>query len=157
TGMSTDSLDELAAARVPVVMTLHDYWLFCPRGQMFHHREERCETATPERCGECLQATFPFWVGAHDRERQAAAVHDRARHLLSRRPCLVVPSARAIPRFEALGVARERFRVVENGVDVERLLRVPPPAVGPGPLRVGYLGTVIPSKGLHVLLAAAAR
>ena len=57
TGMSTDSLAELAAAEVPTVLSLHDYWLFCPRGQMFHRREERCETATVQRCGECLQAT----------------------------------------------------------------------------------------------------
>jgi glycosyltransferase involved in cell wall biosynthesis len=157
TGMSTDSLDELAAARVPTVMTLHDYWLFCPRGQMFHHREEVCATATPQRCGECLEATFPFWLRGRDRDAEAAAVHARARHLLALPQCLVVPSARAIAPFEALGVARERFRVVENGVDTERLLQLGPPAIGPGPLRVGYLGTVIPSKGLHVLLAAAAR
>ncbi len=157
TGMSTDSLDELAAARVPTVMTLHDYWLFCPRGQMYHHREEVCDAATPARCGECLQATFPFWVAAHDREAKAELVHARARHLLAVPQCLVVPSARAIPPFEALGVRRERFHVVENGVDTDRLLQLAPPPIGPGPMRVGYLGTVIPSKGLHVLLAAAAR
>jgi hypothetical protein len=36
TGMSVDSLARLREAGVPTVMTLHDYWLFCPRGQMFH-------------------------------------------------------------------------------------------------------------------------
>ncbi|MGK0521848.1 MAG: glycosyltransferase involved in cell wall biosynthesis, partial [Planctomycetota bacterium] len=37
TGMSVDSLAKLREFGVPTVMTLHDYWLFCPRGQMFHH------------------------------------------------------------------------------------------------------------------------
>ena len=42
--MSVDSLEVLAAAAVPTVLTLHDYWLFCPRGQMFHADEEACAT-----------------------------------------------------------------------------------------------------------------
>jgi glycosyltransferase involved in cell wall biosynthesis len=157
TGMSTDSLQALADAAVPTVLTLHDYWLFCPRGQMFHHREEACEEATVERCTGCLSATFPWWIDAQNGPERIAALHDRARAALALPQRLVVPSARALPPFVALGVARERFTVVENGVDVEALLDLPDPGVGPGPLRVGYLGTVMPSKGLHVLLEAAAR
>ncbi len=154
TGMSTDALAVLHDARVPTVLTLHDYWLFCPRGQMFHKREERCETATIARCGECLQATFPWWLNEQTRDAQVASVHARALRALALPQCLVVPSARAIPPFVELGVPADRFVVVENGVDVERLATLPPAAGGPGPLRVGYFGTVMPSKGLHVLLDA---
>ncbi len=157
TGMSTDSLAELADAQVPTVLTLHDYWLFCPRGQMFHRREERCETASIARCGECLTATFPWWLNAHNRDAEVATVHARALRALAMPQCLVVPSARAIPPFVALGVPEQRFLVVENGVDTERLMQLDPPSVGPGPLRLGYLGTVMPSKGLHVLLDAIAQ
>ena len=157
TGMSTDSLAELAAARVPTVMTLHDYWLFCPRGQMFHHREELCTTASLDRCTPCLQATFPAWVNAQNGHAEVGSVHARALRTLAMPAVLVVPSSRAIPPFTALGVPADRFVVVENGVDTDRLLRLPPPGVGPGPLRVGYLGTVMPSKGLHVLLDAVQR
>jgi glycosyltransferase involved in cell wall biosynthesis len=156
TGMSLDSLQALRAAAVPTVLTLHDYWLFCPRGQMFHHRGEACETAELRRCGECLQATFPWWLGDGDREAKVARVHADALQALALPQQLVVPSARAIPPFVALGVPADRFVVVENGVDTERLQQLPPPATGPGPLRVGYFGTVMPSKGLHVLLDAMA-
>jgi glycosyltransferase involved in cell wall biosynthesis len=157
TGMSTDSLAVLADAGIATVMTLHDYWLFCPRGQMLHQRQERCETASVERCAPCLAATFPFWVNTDNGAAEVGAVHARALQALALPQALVVPSARAIAPFEALGVARSRFTVVENGVDTERLLQLSPPGVGPGPLRVGYLGTVMPSKGLHVLLDANAR
>ena len=157
TGMSTDSLQVLAEAAVPTVMTLHDYWLFCPRGQMFHRREERCETATLQRCGECLQATFPWWLRDDNRSAEVARVHAEALRALALPQRLVVPSARAIPPFTALGVPEGRFCVVENGVDTERLQQLAAPAAGPGPLRLGYFGTVMPSKGLHVLLDAMAR
>ncbi len=154
TGMSTDALGELARAGIPTVLTLHDYWLFCPRGQMFHRREEVCETAAPARCAECLQATFPHWLHEGNRDAAVARIQDRARAALRLPQRLVVPSARAIPPFVDLGVPRERFTVVENGVDTERLHDLEPPPAGPGPLRIGYFGTLLPSKGLHVLLDA---
>jgi glycosyltransferase involved in cell wall biosynthesis len=154
TGMSTDSLQALREAGVPTVMTLHDYWLFCPRGQMFHRREEVCDAAIPQRCAECLQATFPHWLRADNRDAAIARVHARALAALALPERLIVPSARAIPPFVTLGVPRERFTVVENGVDTERLSGLAGPAAGPGPLRLGFFGTLIPSKGLHVLLDA---
>jgi glycosyltransferase involved in cell wall biosynthesis len=157
TGMSVDSLEVLAAAGVPTVMTLHDYWLFCPRGQMFHTDETACATATVDRCTGCLARTFPWWIDAAHGPAKVTALHDRARRALALPQRLVAPSARAVPPFAALGVPAERFTVVENGVDVDGLLDLPDPPAGPGPLRVGYFGTVMPSKGLHVLLAAVAR
>jgi glycosyltransferase involved in cell wall biosynthesis len=157
TGLSTELLAVLRAAGLPVVLTLHDYWLFCPRGQMFHHRGERCETASITRCGECLQATFPHWLQPGNRDGEVARVHANALSTLAEPDLLVVPSGRAIAPFVELGVAADRFVVVENGVDTERLLQLPPAPPHDGPLRLGYLGTVMPSKGLHVLLAALAR
>ena len=155
TGLSTDSVAALREAGLPVVMTLHDYWLFCPRGQMFHHREELCERAEPARCAECLGATFPWWMPPERRLGNVAELQQRARDVLAAAQALVVPSRRAIPPFVELGVPAERFTVVGNGVDTTSLEGLPPPAGGPGPLRVAYLGTLLPSKGLHVLLAAA--
>jgi glycosyltransferase involved in cell wall biosynthesis len=154
TGMSCDSLQTLQAADIPVLMTLHDYWLFCPRGQMFHRREEACETAAPARCADCLQQTFPWWLNADNRDAKVQELQDNARAALARPDRLIVPSARAIPPFVALGVPAERFTVVENGVDTDALADLAPPAAGPGPLRLGYFGTLMPSKGLHVLLDA---
>lgn len=156
-GLSIDSLRVFRAAGLPLVMTVHDYWLPCPRGQMWRHDEQVCEQLTPERCGPCLQATFPHWVGADDRETIAAELHAQARAVLALPDALVVPSARAIPAYAALGVDARRFTVVENGVDTPALTQLDPPPAGPGPLRLGYLGTLLPSKGLHVLLAAIQR
>ncbi len=158
TGMSTGLLDVLAARGIPSVVTLHDYWLMCPRGQMWHRRGERCERVEVDRCADCLAPTFGGWLPADRRGEIVGAVHREARELLEKADSLVTPSARAIPPFEALGVPRDRIPVVENGVDTEGLQSVPPldPAAS-GPLRIGYLGTLIPSKGLDVLVDALQR
>ncbi|MEC7584078.1 MAG: glycosyltransferase family 4 protein [Planctomycetota bacterium] len=154
TGLSIDTLTVIQQAGVPTVLTLHDYWLMCPRGQMWHRDEQVCEQVEAERCGECLRGTFPDWIQPDTAAADAARLHDRARDVLSKAARLVVPSARAIAPFERLGIARDRFTVVANGVDTLALEGLPPPACGPGPLRLGYLGTLVPSKGLHVLIDA---
>ncbi len=155
TGLSTGSLRVLSQAGIPTVLTLHDYWLMCPRGQMWHRRHEVCEVVERTRCASCLVATFPQLLTEQDSEVEVEALHRRARSDLSLPQALVVPSARIIPPFAALGVDPGRFQVVENGVDTEALAAVPLPDPDPRrPLRIGYLGTAIPSKGLHVLVEA---
>ncbi|MCB9831261.1 MAG: glycosyltransferase [Planctomycetes bacterium] len=50
-------LPALARARgIRVVMTLHDFWLLCPRlGQLVDWRGGLCHLPAPERCGPCLE------------------------------------------------------------------------------------------------------
>ena len=45
---------ELAARGIPVVLTLHDYWLLCHRGQLLDLHLHRCED--PRTCYACLPA-----------------------------------------------------------------------------------------------------
>lgn len=153
TGMSVNSLASLRDAGVPTVLTLHDYWTFCPRGQMFHHDGSVCETAELDRCRPCLERTFPWWL-QQDPHQKVVDLQERARAFLAIPQRLLVPSARVIPPFAALGVPASRFTVVENGVDTDSLEQLPAPTGGPGPLRLGYFGTLMPSKGLDVLLDA---
>lgn len=155
TGLSVGVLERLRAARIPTVMTLHDYWMLCARGQMWHRRGELCATIEAGRCAECLATPFGHLLGT-DPVASVHAQHTDALHLLGLPDALVVPSARAIPPFAAAGVDPARIAVVENAVDTTALATVPALRRRPRdqPLRVGYLGTLIPSKGLDILVAA---
>jgi glycosyltransferase involved in cell wall biosynthesis len=51
------SIGVLATARslgVPVVMTLHDFWFHCPRGQRMTPRHHLCTKVQPWRCAICI-------------------------------------------------------------------------------------------------------
>lgn len=158
TGLSTGALRILKGAGVPTVLTLHDYWLMCPRGQMWHQRGELCEVVETGRCAECLVATFPHWLGDGEGHEVVERLHARAQSDLSLPEALVVPSPRVVAPFVALGVDPTRIQVVENGVDTGALGNLPLPDTDPGrPLRIGFLGTAIPTKGLHILVQALQR
>lgn len=53
TCLSTTILDALAARGVPIVLHLHDYWLFCHRGQLLDTDLARCDGPGAGGCARC--------------------------------------------------------------------------------------------------------
>ena len=53
--LSVGCVEEVARRGIPVLYTLHDYWLQCARyGQRIHTNGNICHDIVPEVCGECL-------------------------------------------------------------------------------------------------------
>ncbi len=166
--LSTSLVDEAARAGVPIVFTLHDYWLMCPRGQLMQmHPDARgpwplCPGQDDRRCAERCYARY--YSGAiSEAERDIAYwtdwVHRRmahARDLAAKVNCFIAPSRYLLSRFrDDFGIPTERLRYLDYGFDSDRLLgrqRQKEDAFA-----FGYIGTHIPAKGIHLLIAAFAQ
>ncbi len=197
TCLSTRIVDRLTEAGIPTVMTLHDFWMGCPRGQRITSALEPCPVIDLSRCVPCLRELWPHLLGAgahsgtavidtaviDTADREAVSrYHDAMLAVLGKVTALVTPSVFMRDTFEAQGVPVGRIEVVENGLPTGRWAGVAAEraagttravgravgrdgasgaASGPGqpgtPLRVGYIGSVLASKGVHVLLEAARR
>jgi glycosyltransferase involved in cell wall biosynthesis len=85
--------------------------------------------------------------------------HRRLGRLLNLLTTTTVANCAAARRalLEAEGPDPASVVVLENGVDLERFLALPPPGERTGPRRVGAVANLRPVKGLDVLLEAAAR
>ncbi len=157
--------------------TLHDYKAVCARGQLVPDVGPACVGVYEERCVRCVPgqlkrgparalvgAVFGGLASAPKRDR--TRIEDRCdpgqearRRWRSRRRALLsalegcdvltAPSAFCAQVHREAGLER-RIDVVRNGVDGERA-RTPR---SPGPLRVGFFGTDVPTKGLDLLLRA---
>jgi glycosyltransferase involved in cell wall biosynthesis len=93
------------------------------------------------------------------REEEALGeIRERTAHVLdtcARVDRFVAPSHFAKALHVEFGVEAERITVADNGFDLSRARRAPgTPRPASEPLRVAYLGTWIPSKGVHVLVEA---
>ncbi len=167
TCLSTAIVGRCRQAGVPVLMTLHDFWMGCPRGQRITAALDVCPTIRLDKCVPCLRELWPHLLGGQDlpagerdaRDRAALETYHAAmRHVLGELDALVTPSAFMKRMYVDYGVPAEAITVVENGLD-RRPWRGRRPAAPPagGPVRVGFIGSVLPSKGVHLLLEAAVR
>ncbi len=78
-----------------------------------------------------------------------------ARRVFDLVDAFVAPSASIAREFERLGIASTKLRV--SGYGLEPLTTATLPESAPeGPLRIGYVGTLVWHKGVHVLLDALA-
>ena len=170
-------LDALAGLDCPLVLSLHDYHLLCVRGQLMDRHVQPCDGPSLEKCGACVAehlALIPA-MGPLGKLSRALKVHELAkglvaragpshagledlrgrmeagRQLLSRAQVLLSPSKDLAQRMNHLG-PNKAIEVLDLPL-VAPLRPAPPP--GKGPLRVLYMGALIPSKGLHLLIQAA--
>lgn len=151
TGWGLGVLRALSEAGFPVVMTLHDYWPLCPRGQMLRVDGVVCEEPEAQACADCLGSTWPhlFPDGAHAEVTGARTAY--ALDALSSPARLLTPSEAAKSVYVRAGVPAGRIEVCENGIEVsglaekvERLRNERGPREGKS---LGFLGSVLPSKG----------
>ena len=167
--LSTSLVFEAARRGIPVVFTLHDYWLMCPRGQFIQiHPEspsevwapcngqddrkcaERCYTryssGIPEARGE-ETAYWASWVGRRMRQaREVAEVVD----------LFIAPSRYLHDRFrDEFGILPGKLAYLPYGFDRTRLGRLS--RNGNEPFTFGYIGTHTPAKGIHLLIEAFSR
>jgi GT2 family glycosyltransferase/glycosyltransferase involved in cell wall biosynthesis len=187
TCLSTGLPEALAARGCPVVMTLHDYWMICHRGQLFDANGTRCDGPFENGCASCLPpgvlaaptvyragriaralpipgaqtlARFGTAVleSATPAERTRAATMERLAHMQA--------AARHVQMFLApSSTAEDLFR--RFGIGPDRLRRcelgidlAPFQSIRREPssiLRLGFAGGLLPSKAPHLLIDAAAK
>ena len=185
TGLSTTILDELGRRRIPVVLTLHDYWLICHRGQLFDESMAACDGPGEAGCARCTGvAGVPAAAAGAGllrlADRRAPAAARQLRRLGARVPHqALLPDAAAAASRARLAHMRERFAHVAVALAPSRHVRQrfvwagfpassirvseygvePMPRCRPSgtaPLRLGYLGALMISKAPHMLAEAVA-
>jgi glycosyltransferase involved in cell wall biosynthesis len=171
-GFGAGTLRAIADVGAPLVMSLHDYWMLCPRGQMYRHDGLACARPEPAACGECVARTWrhlsraggarmvdPEGRPVDDDDRAAGARTSFALAMLEMPARLFVPSRAAQEVFVASGVARARLELVEYGIDGEALRAAVARerravAREPDTLVLGVLGALYASKGVLDLARA---
>ncbi|UCC77442.1 MAG: glycosyltransferase family 4 protein [Anaerolineales bacterium] len=148
------------ASGFPLLVTLHDYWFFCANSQLVRPDGQVC--AGPKwgwNCVDCLTVRADLrWLRAL---RPLVAWPLAGRNLYLRQalesvPLILTPSEFVRQQYVGQGFPAERIVTLELGLDVERLSDtsgngMPVPLARP---HFGFLGTLAPHKGVHVLVEA---
>ncbi len=146
-------VDKIKRRGLPLVYTLHDYLLMCPRdGQLLRPGLQLCPGPEAEACAVCVQHMPPPAHGA----TYVEAIRTREREIKARLAdvdLFISPSAFLRERFIAnQWIAEDRIVHSDNGFCVdsyEGTDREPSSR-----LRYGYIGTLAEYKGVHKLIEA---
>lgn len=181
--LSVGAIHAAADAGCATVVSLHDYWLICPRLTMLRPDDTRCSgRGDPLACSWCLMterrryryldaatgglggalARGALRLGPAARDlagpTSPSALEQRRQVVgaaLARADAIVTPSPYLRYLLQERGFPPERVRLVAHGLDVPAEVLAARGEVPPSRARrFAYLGQVIGPKGLHVLLRA---
>jgi glycosyltransferase involved in cell wall biosynthesis len=157
---------KLRALGVPVVFTLHDFWLMCPRGQFLQvnfGEPEFHRLCSGQSDGKCARRCYSrFFSGQAESRADDEAYWTEwvARRMAAARRAaasvdqFIAPSMHLRQRFvNDFQIDPSRVTYLDYGFETEKL----PPVgslVQDGEYVFGYIGTHIPAKGINLLIEA---
>ncbi len=163
---------------IPIVFTLHDYWLMCPRGQFIQMYPQDpsdtwsvCDGQDDRKCA--VRCYVRYFAGGEDGFEEDAAywtedgfeedaaywtewVHRRMAHI--RELCdavdiYIAPSMHLLRRFrDDFGIPEQKLIYLDYGFHLGRLTSRE--RSGREPFTFGYIGTHTPAKGVEHLIRA---
>ncbi len=157
TCLSTGILDAVKDRGYPLVMTLHDFWMVCPRGQRIDPNLTLCETIDRVTCASCLRSLWPHFdeltPPGPGVVPQALVDWDASTmRRLKRCDLLLTPSEFHRERMLEFPLPGDRMEALPHGLRHDLLAASKPTGV---PVKkIGFVGTVIPTKGVHTLVEA---
>jgi glycosyltransferase involved in cell wall biosynthesis/MoaA/NifB/PqqE/SkfB family radical SAM enzyme len=164
--LSTSLLSEAASREIPIVYTLHDYWVMCPRGQFMQTFPEdpdnlwaACDGQEDRKCAErCYSRYFSGSPGERDVDMSywTQWVARRMRHIREMTDLVdlfVAPAQYLLERYRKdFGLPAAKLKYLDYGFDQAR--SEGRSRASGEPMTFGYIGTHIPAKGIHDLIRA---
>ncbi len=163
--LSTSLVSEAKRYGAPIIFTLHDYWLMCPRGQFMQmHSEDHnlwasCDGQENRKCAtQCYARNFSgakeernldieYWEGWVKRRM------DHVKQIIEHVDLFISPSQYLKSRYEqdfCLPSAKSVY--LDYGFDLNRMIGRQ--RTNDEIFTFGYIGTHIPAKGIHQLIQA---
>lgn len=128
---------------MPVVLTLTDYWLLCPRGRFYKPDYSLCNT--PEKGAKCMRECG---VNATILRR-----YEDARELFESVDVLISPSRFLVEGYRSNGWVRN-INHINHGVDYRHVKSDLARKRDSGTISFGYTGVVTRFKGVDLLVNA---
>jgi glycosyltransferase involved in cell wall biosynthesis/MoaA/NifB/PqqE/SkfB family radical SAM enzyme len=164
--LSTGLIDELNKIKIPIVFTLHDFWLMCPRGQFLtrsignENNFQLCEKQYDKKCAtDCYKVYFSGREGNQTTEIEnwSSWIHQRmieTKAIIKKVDLFIAPSNYLRDRFiNDFDVPENKIIYLDYGFPTEYLTQTEKSKEKTN-YTFGYIGTHIPAKGINILIEA---
>lgn len=164
--LSTGLVDELRMQNIPIVFTLHDFWLMCPRGQFLTrsigqlNNFQLCEAQQDPKCAnDCYKVYFSGREidESQDTEYWSSWIHKRmleTKSIIDKIDFFIAPSNYLRNRFITdFAVPKNKIIYLDYGFPTDYLMQTEK-SKEKTDFTFGYIGTHITSKGVNQLIEA---
>ncbi len=158
--LSTGIVDELNKQKIPILFTLHDFWLMCPRGQFLQRNfdgknlYQLCHYQDDNKCANsCYKMYFNDLEGEKYYTNWVKNRMKITKSIIKKVDLFHAPSKYLMNRFiNDFKVPKEKIFYLDYGFPTHYLKPVKPKTNGI--YTFGYIGTHIPAKGINLLIQA---
>ncbi len=164
--LSTGIIDVLNQFKIPIVFTLHDFWLMCPRGQFLTRsigEENNFRLCSGQQDHKCAKDCYKVYFSGRealepqDTEQWSNWIQHRmteTRAIINKVDLFIAPSNYLRNRFiKDFEVPEGKIVYLDYGFPTEYLTQSDHPKSHPN-FTFGYIGTHIPAKGVNQLIEA---
>jgi glycosyltransferase involved in cell wall biosynthesis len=135
---------------LPIVYTLHDFWLLCYRGQAINHDLQLCSKPEEEQCFKCAERTFK--EGLNRNSFTDYRIH--MKEIIDKIDIFLSPSMFLKNYFERNGVPENKIIFSKYGFDTKIIKYNKGEYHENSNITFGFTGRIIPVKGIKTLLMA---
>ena len=134
---------------LPIIFTIHDFWLFCCRGQLIDPFKIICGGPSEENCFNCLKNLLRDISLEDIRDYQ-----DHMRNVINQIDLFLSPSMFLKRFFENNGVPDSKIIYSPYGFNKDAIKYKNKQYDSSSKINFGFLGRIIPEKGIDILLKA---
>ncbi|MGB5977248.1 MAG: glycosyltransferase, partial [Cyclobacteriaceae bacterium] len=164
--LSTGLVDELKEQNIPIVFTLHDFWLMCPRGQFLTRgigKADNYQLCSGQQDGKCATDCYRVYFSGRETEEAADIENwagwigrrmEETRAIADKVDLFIAPSHYLRKRFITdFNVPESKITYLDYGFPTDYLTQTKR-SNDRSHFTFGYIGTHIIAKGVNLLIEA---
>ena len=134
---------------IPIMFTLHDYWMMCIRGQLIRDDLRLCTGPSIEKCTQCNSKYFTSYKNA---KKEIICWLDMLSNANKKVDLFITPSRFLQQKYIEYGIPKNKIINMDYGFDFNLIRSVKKkPSYK---IRFGFLGRIIPVKGISLLISS---
>jgi len=147
--LTTLIVDIIKKFEIPIIFTLHDFWMICIRGQLIRDDHSLC---TGPSIAKCIECNMKYFISEVQANREIQRWLKTLSEVNKKVDLFIAPSRFLRNIYIKYGIPEEKIIYMDYGFNkdlINGVKRVPFEKI-----RFGFLGRIIPVKGISHLIEA---
>ena len=133
--------------KIPILFTLHDFWMMCIRGQLIKDDLSLCNGPSVEKCAKCNMKYFASFEQA---KKEIYYSLNLLKEVNEQIDLFIAPSQFLREKYIEYGIPENKITYMDYGFNLTLFEKIKKNVSKK--IRFGFLGRIIPVKGLTTLI-----